>query len=66
MRSQATTRRRRRAVSLSIAVICLLVGLTHAGCSNSILGNATEAGLETILDKPAVTPTPGSGTSTQR
>jgi hypothetical protein len=36
------------------AVFLLMVG---QACSNSILGNATEAGLETLLDQPAPTPT---------
>ena len=38
-----------------VAVLLGFAGL-HA-CANSILGNATEAGLETVLDKPAPTPT---------
>jgi hypothetical protein len=45
--------------------LSLLVLLTSTlcawltACSNSILRNAVEAGLETALDTPAATPTPG-------
>jgi hypothetical protein len=36
-----------------------LSGLLFTACENSILRNTTEAGLETVLEKPLPTPTVG-------
>ena len=43
----------RTAVGLGIALSVAVCG----GCENSILRNAAEAGLETILEEPLPTPT---------
>ena len=43
-------------VTLSLSSLAL-VGVTLPGCANSVLRNATEAGVETVLDVPLPTPT---------
>jgi len=63
-RAQAIDRRTIRGRSLSARVLiagCVVAAVTVlSGCSNSILGNAAEAGLETVLDTPPATPTRGT------
>ncbi len=43
-----------------LLALCLaaLVSISLQACANSILRNATEAGLETALEAPLPTPTP--------
>jgi hypothetical protein len=38
--------------------LLIVAALALAGCPNSILWNTTEAGVETVLDRPLSTPTP--------
>ena len=45
-------------VLLRAALLIILALSPLPACSNSILRNAAEAGLETVLDTPAPTPTP--------
>ncbi len=48
--------RTRTMVLLSAALACCLA-LTLQACANSILRNAAEAGVETVLEGPLPTPT---------
>jgi hypothetical protein len=50
----------------TVVLIVLFAGATVGslalhGCSNSILRNAAEAGVETVLEGPLPTPTPPGG-----
>jgi len=45
-------------VRIVVAAVMLLGASTLGGCANSILRNAAEAGVETVLDAPLPTPTP--------
>lgn len=48
---------RNRVVLLALAALALGGTLVLHACSNSVLRNFTEAGLETALDDPLPTPT---------
>lgn len=45
-------------VGIVVAAALLLGASALSGCANSILRNAAEAGVETVLDAPPPTPTP--------
>jgi hypothetical protein len=45
-------------VGIVVAAVLLLGASALGGCANSILRNAAEAGVETVLDAPLATPTP--------
>ena len=48
----------RKTLRLEVALfVVALGGALLTACCNSILGNAAEAGLETVLDEPLPTPT---------